>query len=296
MKSRLNVSSSLHTLSCIAALAALPLLASAQGPGGGRQQPRFALQALDLDHDGALSPDEIKAAPTSLLTLDRNGDGELTADELTGRPPEADAGADQLIQQLMGFDKTSKGYLVAADLPERMQGMFARGDANHDGRLTPDEIRALSTHQAMPAGPSARPGRAEGVFRMDPVLNALDTNHDGILEADEIAAASTSLLTLDANHDGNLTQDEIRVRQQTVEDRANHMFDEFDSNKDGKLARNEVPDGLAAQFDAIDTNHDGFLDKQELLKYFSTQGPGRGPGGPGRPDGEQRRSDVPPQS
>ena len=292
------MSTSLRTLSSIAALAAAAALsttlASAQGPGGGRQQPRFALQALDLNHDGTLSTDEIKAAPSSLLTLDRNGNGELTADELTGRPPEADAGNDQLVQQLMTFDKSSKGYLVATDLPERMQGIFTRGDANQDGKLTPDEIRALSGRQAMPAGPGARPGRAEGMFRMDPILNALDRNHDSILDANEIAVAATSLLTLDANHDGNLTPDEVRVRQQTVEDRVNHMFDEFDSNKDGKLQRTEVPEGLAAQFDAMDANHDGVLDKAELLQYQSTHAPARREGPVGG-EGERRHDGPPPQ-
>ncbi|WP_160115291.1 EF-hand domain-containing protein [Bryocella elongata] len=291
------MSSSLRTLSSIAALVAVAAistpLAQAQGPGG-RQQPRFALQALDLNHDGTLSADEIKAAPSSLLTLDRNGDGELTADELTGRPPEADAANDQLVQQLMTFDKAGKGYLVATDLPERMQGMFTRGDANHDGKLTSDEIRTLSNRQAMPAGSSARPGHAQGTFRMDPILNALDLNHNGILEANEIAVATTSLLTLDANHDGNLTSDEIRVRQQTVEDRINHMFDEFDTNKDGKLQRTEVPESLAKDFDAMDSNHDGVLDKAEVLQYMTTHTPARREG-PGGNEGEHRPDGPPPQ-
>lgn len=278
--------SPLRKSSPLLALALGAACSLAQGPG--RQPPRAVLLALDLDHDGALSAEELQAAPASLLKLDRNGDGEITADELGGRPPEADAGNDQLVQQLMSLDKAGKGFLVASDLPERMQGLFARGDANHDGKLTPEEIRGLSARQAMPAGPNARPGRADGQFRMDPLLNALDANHDGILEPEEIKAATASLLTLDANHDGKLTPDEFRIRQQTVEDRVNHMFDEFDGNKDGKLERSEVPEGLAAQFDAMDANHDGVLDKQEVLQYMTTHAPqGRGPGG--RPDGDRPR-------
>jgi len=241
----------------------------AQAPG--RQQPRLVLKALDLDHDGTLSAAEIKAAPSSLLKLDTNGDGMLTIDEISERPQNAGASSDELLKQLMSFDKENKGYLVAEDLPERMRGIFARADVNHDGKLTPDEIRAISAHQGMPAGPATQPGRAAGMFRQDPVLNALDLNHDGTISAEEIAAASTSLLTLDKNGDGQITPDEMPVRQQSAEERVTHMLDEWDTDKDGRLSRAEVPDRMAQQFDQIDLNHDAFLDKAELLTYFKAQ-------------------------
>src|SRR5438034_1081380 len=69
------------------------------GPGGspGRDDgppppPGPVFEALDKDHDGALSAEEIQAASESLKKLDKNGDGKLTEDELhpqggPGRPP-----------------------------------------------------------------------------------------------------------------------------------------------------------------------------------------------------------------
>ena len=110
------------------------------------------------------------------------------------------------------------------------------------------------------------------MFRMDTVLNALDKNRDGVIASEEIAAASESLSTLDKNGDGKLTPDENRVRQQTPDQRADHMLDEWDTNEDGKVSRAEAPERMAQQFDTIDRNGDGFLDKNELIEYFKTQG------------------------
>ena len=258
--------------------------AQAQAQGPDRQpQPRVVLLALDTNHDGKLSQGELAAAPVSLLTLDSNGDGEITSDELSQRPSEAGAAApiapDALTAQLMAFDKTGKGFLVPADVPERMQGLFTRADANHDGQLTPQEIGALSSRQGMPLGGAPQPGKAAGIFRMDPLLNAIDTNHDGMISADEIAASGKDLLFLDKNGDGEITSDEMRPRQQTPEERIDHMLGEWDTNGDGKLSKAEAPERMAAQFDQLDTNHDGFLDKDELLANARNQGSQQRPRG-----------------
>jgi Ca2+-binding EF-hand superfamily protein len=229
-------------------------------------RPRLVLQALDTDHDGSISAAEIKAAPQSLLALDRNGDGQLTADELQPRPENAGASADDLVTQLMSFDKNSDGMLTTDELPARMQNIFQRGDADHDSKLTPDEIRAMASHQGMPAG-SQRSGN--GATRMDPLLNALDTDHDGVISGAEIAAADKSLATLDKDGDGNIKPDEMHMRQQTPQERVDHMLDEWDTNRDGKISKAEAPDRMQQQFESIDTNGDGLLDKEELLKNFS---------------------------
>jgi Ca2+-binding EF-hand superfamily protein len=258
----------------------------AQGPGG-RPQTRLVLNALDTDHDGKLSAAEIAAAPQSLLKLDTNGDGMLTFDELTPRPENAGASSAELVKQWMSFDKTGKGYLVPADLPERMQGIFRRADADHDGKLTPAEIASMSARQGMPNGLAPGKGRAGGLFRMDPLLNALDLDHDGVISAAEIAAASKSLLVLDKNGDGEITPDEMKIRQQTPEERADHMLEEWDTNKDGRISKAEAPERMAgAAFDAADKNHDGFLDRDELVEMFRVQA--SQPRREGPPQGEQK--------
>ena len=252
------------------ALAGLTLSAAllAQGP---RERPRYVLQALDLNHDGQLSANEIHAAPTSLLELDRNGDGELTPDELEPQRNDVGASPDQLATQLMAFDKNGDGVLTPDELPERLRPLFIRADTNHDGKLTPDEIRASATRTGAPRGRRGGPGSAGGMMRLDPVLFALDADHDGILSAAEIRNSSAALLALDADHDGTVEAAEMRVRQQTPQERTDHLLDEWDTDKDGRISRDEAPDGMRARFADADKNGDGYLDRGELLQMFAAQ-------------------------
>lgn len=259
---------------------ALSCLALHAQPSPDRQPPRrLVLEALDLNHDGQLSPDEIEAAPHSLLTLDRNHDGELTADEYLPQQPNRAAQTD-LEQRLLALDRNGDGVLTPDEVPERMQPLFQRADTDHDGKLSRQEIAVLAASQSSLRGRPAGRNGAEGMARMDPLLNSIDIDHDGTLTAAEIASAPGALKTLDTNADGTLQPNEIRIRQQTPAERAAHVLDEWDTNKDGVLTRAESPDRLQAQFEAIDTNHDGKLNLEELTTFFATQPQGRGPGAP----------------
>jgi len=58
------------------------------GPGrDGRSPIPPIIAALDKNHDGVISEDEIASAAESLRTLDKNHDGKLTLDELMPPPP-----------------------------------------------------------------------------------------------------------------------------------------------------------------------------------------------------------------
>ena len=126
---------------------------------------------------------------------------------------------------MMAFDANGDGKLSRAELPERFQGLFDRGDTNKDGFLTPDEIRKMVAAQAPPpetAGQGRRgdgEGRGEGrggdgrggemnFIRMDVVLAAIDTDGDGILSAEEIRNAAASIRKLDKDGDGTISREE----------------------------------------------------------------------------------------
>ena len=158
------------------------------GPGGrrgGQGRPdmmrRFPLMmALDADGDGVISAEEINNATAALRKLDKNGDGKLTEDELRpefpggrggdgpgGRRGEGFGGPnpDEVVKQLLEFDKNGDGQLSKDEVPERMHGMFERGDTNKDGVLGKDELRKLAEAQSGGARRDERDDRREGERR-----------------------------------------------------------------------------------------------------------------------------------
>ena len=205
-----------------------------RGPGTG--PPPFPLfNALDADHDGAISIAEIADGARALNTLDKNGDAKLGPEEIRpafgrgefggrrgegrGEPGEtAPPSPDDLVSTLMAFDADKDGTLAQAEVPARMQGLFERADGDKDGKLTATELKSLASAQSNPSagmgpgGPEGgRRGRGPGEGgRRDPLTAALDTNRDGTISPDEIAAAPEALKKLDADGDGRLTVDEVR--------------------------------------------------------------------------------------
>ena len=124
-----------------------------------RMNPLFA--ALDANGDGVIDEEELKNATAALKKLDRNKDGRLTEDEVRpafgrgpgqlggrGGPGLGAANVDEVVNRLLQFDKNADGRLSKDELPERMQGMFQRGDTNHDGFLSRDELVQLARVQA----------------------------------------------------------------------------------------------------------------------------------------------------
>ena len=174
------------------------------------------MRALDTDHDGVISAAEMEHAAAALAPLDTNHDGALDQSEVRPARRASGAASSEFVQTLMAFDRDHDGKISKSELPERMQPMLERGDANHDGFLTADEIQKLAEAQQPPEGGAGPGGRGEGFggpgrgTRGDPLFAALDTDHDGVLSAKEIAGASAALKQLDRNGDGQLTPDEFR--------------------------------------------------------------------------------------
>ena len=289
------------SLVCVASLSGL-----AQRPEGG--PPMMPVQiALDANSDRVISGDEIANAPAALRKLDKNGDGNLTEEEVRpnfdrrGEGGGNENGTASIVNNLMEFDKNKDGNLSKQEIPERMQGIFVRGDANKDGILTKEELQKMAAAQATPAENSRggddhgeRGGEREGgprgggIMRMMPLLSALDANTDGTISSDEINNSAISLKKLDKNNDGQLTEDEVRPMGRggrggfggSPEEMVKRMM-EFDKNGDGKLSKEELPERMQEMMGNIDTDHDGFLSADEIKAMAQQRG--------GRPDGERPR-------
>jgi len=117
--------------------------------------------------------------------------------------------ADELLALLMSFDKNKDGKLSQAEVPERQQGLFERGDVDKNGVLDAAELRKVTADQA--AAPPAPPRAPRGGFgAIDLASIALDADHNSEISAEEIANAATTLKTLDKNADGFITEDEAK--------------------------------------------------------------------------------------
>ena len=111
---------------------------------------------------------------TQLARADRDGSGTLSRDEVR-------AGAPRLLDQ---FDNI---------------------DVNHDGELSPQEIRSWSRSHARQRGRDGRTALAAHFMRAD-------ADGNGLLSRDEAAAHLPRMAAkfdrIDANHDGVITVDE----------------------------------------------------------------------------------------
>jgi Ca2+-binding EF-hand superfamily protein len=167
---------------------------------------KTAFDALDADHDGAISLDEWEKASFALFrAADRNNDNYLDLSELAGTNITQDtfALADENHDgrlSIAEFMRLRRAIFTAADIDRNDSLSFVEfelltllsqtgwTDRNHNGRIEPSELKAALIQ----------------------AFGLLDTDHDGFLSAKETAYMSPEQFKLcDENHDGKLTQEEF---------------------------------------------------------------------------------------
>ena len=144
----------------------------------------------------------------------------------------------------------------------------------------------------------------------DNLFSKLDKNGDGVVKADEVGEDAKGLFERalrrgDKNDDKELTKDEFAASQQESDAprrplgaggapgrpgggqfNPREVFARLDTNKDGKIGKDEAQGFVRENFERLDANSDGAIGEDEIAR-----GPGRRPdGAPGageRPGPEQ---------
>jgi Ca2+-binding EF-hand superfamily protein len=149
---------------------------------------------------------------------------------------------------------------------------FALLDLNHDGYLTMSEVQGLWGQQIAQAEKASEAGRAAA-------FDKADKNHDSRLTLDEAKAGmprvAANFAVLDTKKAGYLTKDQVvagakLAAQQAVgqmRQRNAQAFAKADTNHDGKLSQAEFAAAfpkLASSFAFYDENHDGSIEPNEF--------------------------------
>ena len=103
------------------------------------------------------------------------------------------------VQILLRFDANHDGSVTRAEMEAGLKADFAAVDANHDGVLELDEVRAVNDKRWKEDASASSP--------------LVDWNHDGVVDFDEYAATARSLFDqMDADGNGVLSPNELRPR------------------------------------------------------------------------------------
>ncbi len=206
--------------------------------------------ALDLNHDGVLTPDEIDQALPSLLAKDQDDDDCVTIDEFN--PPNQDAMAAVVVAGTPERPLAAVSN-VLVDGAGLLFGprLVRRYDRNRDGQLSPEEA-----------------GLTPERFR------ALDTDGDGKLSAEELKAFRFQPPDIEAAlelqpPDGKAPQVKVLGGSSASGGRPDYAMFSAGDTQLALALRTFDPIGAAIkdardQFNRLDADQNGYLDRDEL--------------------------------
>ncbi|NMN06432.1 MULTISPECIES: EF-hand domain-containing protein [unclassified Novosphingobium] len=135
----------------IAATATLAIAGTAHAQRGGRFADMFA--GADANHDGRISRDEFMAGRSARFAeLDRNHDGVISAADFPRLAAFAAAKA-KMDALITSADADHDGRVTRQELAHAPTTMFDMADANHDGFVDQSELTAFRANaRAMRGG------------------------------------------------------------------------------------------------------------------------------------------------
>jgi Ca2+-binding EF-hand superfamily protein len=200
-------------------------------PFGTGELPEF-LKPYDLDGDGKLSTEERQAfekacreakppRPGAKNPWDTDGDGKLSdAEKQAARDAIAAKIAEQRTKRFNELDADQDGKVTAEELKaipritdEAIARMILHLDTDKDGSISLDEFTAVLKPVAPPVPPFPLPQPLpnplpRGGLFIPRILASFDLDKDFRLNADELAAMKAAL---DTNADGKISADEWKA-------------------------------------------------------------------------------------
>ena len=154
-----------------------------------------------------------------------------------------------MLVSMAGMAAAADAQQSAATQPKKAS-LFEQADANHDGKLSATEFAKLEQLRKNAKKPD---------------FKTLDANGDGSVTRDEMRSARGKMkphrdslyVKADANGDGQLDQAEytklleLRKERQAKMEAATPDFATLDTNKDGKISKEEMRAGMKAMHEKM---------------------------------------------
>ena len=128
--------------------------------------------------------------------------------------------------------------VARADYVRTLDSRFTTIDANHDGRISKEELAAQQQRELQQA-------KTKIAQQLQAKFKQLDTNKDGQLSVQEFMAAAPPIRTSESPE---------------------QMIARLDSNKDGKVSADEFRAPELVKFNKVDANHDGVVTPDEIRR------------------------------
>ncbi len=279
---------------CFAAMAAILWIGNVQAdekPAAQGPDPSALFGQLDANQDGQLSADEIPADRKGLFerllrNADENGDGKLSAEEFAAglksrerpKPAGGSGGEGPPVPERMfkRLDANHDGKVTLDEVPEPRREMFkrllARGDKNGDQALDEQEFVQAFAGFAAPAGQPVAAERPDG--RRDPrrIFQRFDKNGDGKVTLDEVPEERKKMVGRMIQRAGKNADQGLSLEEFTA------AFAAIRPDKGQPLASSTTQTPSAAApgipraslFGALDTDHDGKLSSGEIAAAAET--------------------------
>jgi len=155
---------------------------------------------------------------------------------------------------LFQADSNSDGVLTRAEFDANRQSHFARLDADNNGQLTREEMRA--GRPARGEGHRGHRGQGRG-------FGNVDANNDGNITREEFLAGPIARFErMDANRDGVISADE-RPQRQARERGERRERVRRDADNNGQISREEFASMGSGMFERLDANNDGRVTREE---------------------------------